>query len=56
MTQGDYVRFRADYLLMGGLCRAASERLLARVPRRHFPMYLRVLDPMIPDEVNPPFY
>jgi hypothetical protein len=46
----DYARLRADYLLMGGVFREASYQLLDRVPRRWFPLYLRVLGPRLPEE------
>lgn len=46
----DYARFRADYLLMGDVFRRASERLLARMPSRSFPLYARVLLPLLPRE------
>jgi uncharacterized protein YndB with AHSA1/START domain len=47
-----YVRFRADYLLMAGVFQRASERLVAEMPRGFLPLYLRVLSPMLPAEVQ----
>src|SRR5262249_58593492 len=48
----DYVRFRADYLLMSGIFQAASARLLAEMPRDALPIHLRVLGPVLPLEVQ----
>jgi carbon monoxide dehydrogenase subunit G len=48
----DYVRFRADYLLMADIFRRAADRLMADLPRNALPTYLRVLDPVLPVEVK----
>ena len=46
----DYVRFRADCLLLSAPLGAAWKRLSSDVPARWFPPHLRVLDKMLPDE------
>jgi hypothetical protein len=48
----DYVRFRADYLLMANIFQRAASRLLAEMPRGAVPGYLRVLAPLLPLEVE----
>lgn len=45
-----FARFRADYLLMGNVFRRASQRMLERMPSRHFPMVARVMTPWLPPE------
>lgn len=46
----DYVRFRADFLLLAAPLQTAWQRLSAEVPARWFPAYLRVLDRVLPAE------
>ena len=48
----DFVRFRADYLLMASIFQRASERLVAEMPSDFLPLYLRVLEPVLPIEVK----
>ncbi|APR80067.1 Hypothetical protein A7982_05414 [Minicystis rosea] len=48
----DFVRFRADYLLMASIFRRAADRLVNEMPREMLPMYLRVLDPVLPGDVR----
>lgn len=47
-----YVRFRADYLAMADVFRAAGERLMAEVPRAWWPLQARLIDRTLPDEVK----
>jgi uncharacterized protein YndB with AHSA1/START domain len=51
-TRCDFVRFRADYLLMGDLFRRASERLLNGFAPRALPRSIRVLRAVAPDHVR----
>ncbi len=51
-TRCDFVRFRADFLLMGDLFRGVSERLLSAFPRGTLPPFLRVLRAVAPDPVR----
>jgi uncharacterized protein YndB with AHSA1/START domain len=48
----DYVRFRADYLLMSSIFQRAASRLVAEMPRGAVPAYWRVLSPLLPLEVE----
>jgi len=47
----EYVRFRADYLSMGGVFRGASDRLLDEMPKSFVPGYLRVLRAVLAPEI-----
>jgi hypothetical protein len=51
-TRCDFVRFRADYLLMGDLFRRASDRLLGGFTRGTLPLSIRVLQAVAPDPVR----
>jgi hypothetical protein len=44
----DFVRFRADYILMGPLFMEATERLLADFPKAYLPWRLRFMGKMMP--------
>jgi len=48
----DYVRMRADFLLMSGIFRAASKRLVAKLPRKWVPWWLEVVDTYLPELVE----
>ncbi len=48
----DYVRFRADYLLMSNVFQRAAARLIAEMPRGALPAPLRALAPVLPFEVQ----
>jgi hypothetical protein len=45
-------RFRADYLLMRDVFRDASERLMERMPRALFPLWMRALSPVMTPELR----
>jgi Family of unknown function (DUF5995)/Polyketide cyclase / dehydrase and lipid transport len=49
-TRCDYVRFRADYLLLGAALQSAWKRMSATVPPAWFPSYVRALDRLLPPE------
>ena len=46
--QCDYVRFRADYLVLAAPLGEAWERLSAEVPDKWFPGYARVMQRLFP--------
>lgn len=48
----DYARFRADYLRMSGVFRAAGQRLGAEVPDRLLPLRARLLRAVLPAEAG----
>lgn len=48
----DYARFRADYLLMGDIFGAASDRLRELIPREHLPASAKLLGPPLPRELR----
>ncbi|MFT3768992.1 MAG: DUF5995 family protein [Minicystis sp.] len=48
----DFVRFRADYLLMAGIFQHAADRLVAGMPREAIPLALRVIDPVLPVDIK----
>lgn len=47
----DYVRFRADFLLMAPIFGRAWDRLRERVPRAYLPAWMRAMDRLAPPEV-----
>lgn len=47
-----YARFRADYLSMRDVFRDASDRLLAQIPSRYFPLWMRVTSPLMTREMK----
>jgi hypothetical protein len=47
----DYVRFRADFLLMAPIFSRAWDRLKERVPRAYLPAWMRAMDRLAPPEV-----
>jgi hypothetical protein len=47
----DYVRFRADFLLMAPIFGRAWDRLKERVPRAYLPAWMRAMDGLAPPEV-----
>lgn len=46
----DYVRFRADFLLMAPIFSRAWNRLKERVPREYLPTWMRAMDRLTPPE------
>lgn len=48
----DYVYFRADYLRMATVFRIASDRLMAELPRRYAPTWLRATRAVLPPELR----
>jgi len=48
----EYARFRADYVRMGHVFRDASDRLLARMPPRFLPGWLRAARAALPPEIQ----
>lgn len=50
--RASYARFRADYVLMGHVFRAASDRLLSEMPRAFLPAWLRAARATLPSELQ----